>query len=149
MYLLLIIMSCLCFVVGCNTSKKSAKTSKEFEQYMKEKEFEVIDATNQFEEGALESCSIAMNKEYQVEFYVCNNVKDAKDSFTANKDAIGKKSNVKVKEVEVSINDYSHYTVFLNNTYYHLTQIDNTLVYAVTEKKYTESVKEVLEGIGY
>lgn len=55
---------------------------------MKSKKLELVDVTDQYEDGTFNNCILAINKDYQIEFYQPNNENDLVNSYKITRDAL-------------------------------------------------------------
>lgn len=70
-------------LTGC--SKKEPISVDTFKSIMTDEGYQIVDATDQSEEGFVESISIALkDDEYQIEFYDLNSESKAKTTYNAN-----------------------------------------------------------------
>lgn len=119
--ILVTVLSTLCFT-GCNPLKNKKETTVEkFTDVLKEMGYDVQDATDQLE-GAeeIESVTIALNEDYQIELYIFKSAKEAKEGYSNIKktfdDEIANSS--KSLKKSASLKNYSYYKVTTDDTYY-------------------------------
>ena len=134
-------------VWGC--SSKTPITANEFQAKMTAAGFEIIDAYDQLGGGDAEAALIAINDDYQIEFYVVPTEAQAITAFNQNKrnfeDAKGNSSS----NTSVALANYGVYKLSTGGMYYVISRIDNTFIYIVTDAANKASVDENLKVLGY
>lgn len=142
----LIIM--LFLLTGCN--KKTALGVLDFKTKMEG--YEISDATNQFDGavGILSSATIAKSSDgWQIEFYVLTDDVNAKNMFIDNKDEFDLYVTEENNSIMTNDGNYATYTLNSDDYYYYLSRIDNTLLFVKVKDKYMNTVKGIVEGLGY
>lgn len=136
-------------LVGCGGAKKEAISANYFESILTSNGFEMVDATEQFDEGLVESVTIAVNDEYQIEFYVLPSSDQAVAAFAENKANFASMKSGGAKEVTTSLGNYSYYALTTSEAYYVTTRIDNTFIYATVAKEHKDTVTDIIKQLGY
>lgn len=148
-----IIFGLLCLVAivtltGC--SKKTVLTTEDFISKSEANGYQTVDVKTQFSEyDELKSATLAMNDNYQVEFYVLDNETNAKSMFDTNKATFEDYKTSSNAESSVSLKNYSTYSLTTGGYYMYLSRVDNTLIYLRVEAKYKDEVKSFVKALGY
>jgi hypothetical protein len=118
---------------------------------MKDLEYTMTDATNQFKEGLVDSVQLAKNDKYQIEFYVVPSIEQAKNAYQENKTNIEKaeKAASVTSHKSVSVKNYSYYKATTGDLYYVISRVDNTFIYAVIPVKYKNEAADTIAELGY
>ena len=98
----------------------------------------------------VKEATIAQNFEgWQVEFYVLDNVSNAKGMFETNKNNfIAKKANSSL-ETSANLGNYSSYSLTSGGYYMHVCRVDNTLLFVNVSENYKDKVKSLIDELGY
>lgn len=136
-------------LTGCDL-KKEAVTAGDFTEVMEEKGFEIVDSTDQFPEGSVQEVVLALNGDYQVEFYVFDSNTQAESAYEQNRENFESYSDAK-SNLSTSIGNYNYYeqTDLGSGGYYVVSQVDNTMFYAAAEKEYKDEIREIMDELGY
>ena len=151
--ILLVIIICLTSLfclAGCG-KKKTAKTADEFYTIMTEKKFVIKDSKSQYlshNEIIRSYVAAPSDLSYQIEFLELDSDSSAKNMFASNQRIFQDTSSTKV-ETNVSISNYSKYTLEVNGKYKVISRIDKTLVYVDADIKYKDDVNKLLDELGY
>ena len=145
--LILILVLSMIAMTGC--TGRTAITVEEFSEKMKEQGLTIIDATNQFEEGAVESVTIAMTDIYQIEFYVVSSEDQAISAFEENKEYFESVISNSSSNASVSMGNYSEYSRTTDDAYFAISRVGNTFVYIEVPKENKEAVIDLLDLLGY
>lgn len=125
-------------------------TAEKFENMMEAKNFEIIDAKDQFTDAPyVENALIALNNNYQIEFYVLTTNEHANTMFLNNQNKFEENKGSVSSYSTVNFKNGSKYTLSSNGKYSTITQIDNTVIYLNIDEEYKEEVKLILEEINY
>ena len=143
-----LIFVCSICLTACGKDWTPA-TAEDFSYQMEENGYNIVDATDQFEEGEVESVTIAVGEDYQMEFYILPSAEQASSAFAQNKEAFeDAKGNTSVsKSVSVGNHGYCYQTT--NGQFYFAAVINNTMLYCVAPKDYADEIKEYAERLGY
>lgn len=134
-------------LTGCGD--KVAITPDSFKSTMEAKGFDIVDATTQFEEGDVEKVYIALNENYQIEFYLVATEEQAIVAYNTNKTNFeNTKSNNNI-ETSVSLGNNSKYTLSTGGKYNVVSRIENTFIYVSTDDIYKEEISSILKELGY
>lgn len=89
--------------------------------------------------------------EYQIEYYEFAEETDAQYLFEASKEQLetAAESASGVAKSSVSMDNHGKYTINMNGTYVVISRIDNTVIYATTSSDNKDTMKELLEQMGY
>ena len=151
--ILLVIIICLTSLfclAGCG-KKKTAKTADEFYTIMTEKKFVIKDSKSQYlshNEIIRSYVAAPSDLSYQIEFLELDSDSSAKNMFASNQRIFQDTSSTKV-ETNVSISNYSKYTLEADGKYKVISRIDKTLVYVDADIKYKDNVNKLLDELGY
>lgn len=151
--ILLVITICLTSLfclAGCG-KKKTAKTADEFYTIMTEKKFVIKDSKSQYlshNEIIRSYVAAPSDLSYQIEFLELDSDSSAKNMFASNQRIFQDTSSTKV-ETNVSISNYSKYTLEADGKYKVISRIDKTLVYVDADIKYKDNVNKLLDELGY
>ena len=137
--------------VALNKEKKSI-TANEFKTIMQEKGYIIQDATNQFSDYSyVEQVYLAVSSDYkyQIEFYVLSDESYATGFYNNNKNIFEASKGNTSSETSASLKNSSKYTLSANNKYSVVSRIDNTLIYLNVDSNYKDTVKDILDELGY
>jgi len=132
--------------VGC--SSKTALSDEEFCTKLEDQGFEMYDATEQFE-GEAESVTVAMNSDYQVEFYVMPSVEDAAYLYNLNKEKFAEAEGGSSINTSVSVANYSTYTLSTPEGYVVVSRVDNTFLYCNVDASHKADIEQIVKDLGY
>ena len=129
---------------------RESLTAKEFENIMLSKDFKIIDAKDQFPNTPhLEEALIALNDNYQIEFYVLTNSEYADTMFINNQYNLEANKGDVSSYSTINFANGAKYTLSTNGKFSVITKIDNTLVYLNVDNEHKEDVKLILDEINY
>ena len=137
----------LIFLTGC--VNKKAVTTNEFINVVKSNGYEVKDVKDQFNYDYIKEATLAINDDYQIEFYVLDNASNAKKMFESNKQIFESYKSGVSTEASSNVGNNSTFTLNSNGYYMYLSRIDNTLLYIRVESKYKDNVKSIVSKLGY
>lgn len=132
---------------GCG-NKTSISTS-DFKSTMEDKKFTVQDATDQFEKGVVEQVYLALNDNYQIEFYKTVDESQAITAFNQNKSNFESTSSSSKVETNVSLGNHSKYTLKSGGKYMVISRIDDTFIYLNVDEKYESEIDGILDNWDY
>lgn len=135
-------------LVACNT-EKTPTTVEDFSDYANEMEMTIVDASDQFPEGVVESVTLAYNEDFQIEFYVVPTSEQAESAFEENISAFKQAFTGSESHATTEIGNNSRYGATDDNYYYVVSRINNTFFYCVAEKQYKDAIKTFLEYFDY
>jgi len=131
---------------GCGD--KTALTPDQFKSKMESKGFTVQDATDQFE-GKVDKVYIALNKNFQIEFYSVASKDQALGAYNQNKRSFEDTKSAGSTETESNIGNNSKYTLNTNGKYKVVSRIDTTFIYINVPSTYKTEVNTLLKDLGY
>ena len=99
--------------------------------------------------GIFKKALVAKKKDYQIEFFVLNTETDAKDMFKDNKKKFESSKSGTYAQSNISLLNYSMYTLESGGYYMYISRIDNTVLYTKVNSKYKDDVKLFIKKIGY
>ena len=140
-------------VIFINLNKeKTSITASDFYTIMSQKGYNVQDANSQFSDyNYIKQVYLAASKDYsyQIEFYELLDDSYATSFYNNNKSIFeSSKGNVSA-ETSVGLKNYSKYTLSSNGKYMVVSRIDNTVIYVNVEDNYKDTVKSILDELGY
>lgn len=148
------LIACITMIVtailmtGCGN--KEAISSSEFKSIMGSKGYDVQDATSQFSAyDYVKQVYIALNDEYQIEFYELSDEDKAVSFFETNKTIFEDSKSSTSSQVSTSIGNHSKYALSSDESYKVVSRIDNTVIYLNVDEEYKDEVKDLLEDLGY
>ena len=136
------------FMTGC-FNKKSI-SSNEFKSIMSEKGFDVQDATKQFSDyDYVKRTYIALNDDFQIEFYELSDEEKAKGFYETNKSIFESSKESGYSQFNNSVGNHSKYTLKTGGKYKVVSRIDNTVIYLNVLEEYKDEIKDILKDLGY
>lgn len=124
-------------------------TAEDFSSKMEADGYAITDATDQFEDGAVESVTLAVGEEYQIEFYVLPSAEQASAAFAQNKENFEDEKGNASASKSVSMGNHGYCYQTTNGQFYFASVVDNTMIYCVAPKEYKDEIKEYAESLGY
>lgn len=144
-YKLIVIAFFFLAISGCGKKEISPET---FEASMKELNYYVLDAKGELENlDYISSALIAVNSNYQIEFYDFVDKEHAATFYGNNKLKFDDEEEATKKE-ESGIN-YVKYTYESEDVYKIIEVIGKTVIYSNANKTYKENLNRALENLGY
>lgn len=134
-------------VIGCGNKK--AMTVEEFESKMVKNGYEVIDITSQYPSKAIKNVMIAKKDNYQIEFFVVENVDVAVSSYNLNKETFEKSKSNKNVETKKTMGNTSKYTLKANSKYKVISRIENTFIFINAPQEKSEEIDKTLKELNY
>ena len=144
---LLLCILVLSVLTGCG--KKEVLTAEKFEEVLTREGFSVADVTSALDDKTIKSVLTANNGIYQVEFYVTENDKRAKEIYQNNRNAFKENETKSSKQKEISKTDYEKYTFELENQYQVIIRNKNTMVYASLNPDSKKSLNKIIDKLNY
>jgi len=140
-------------VIFINLNKeKTSMTSSSFYTTMSQKGYTLNDASAQFSEyNYVKQVYIAANEDYtyQIEFYELVDDSYAISFYNNNKSIFESSKGNNSAETSVALKNYSKYTLSANGKYKVVSRIDNTVIYVDVDDSYRDTVKKLLDELGY
>lgn len=127
----------------------TALTADGFREKMTDAGYEIMDATDQFEDGEVDTVLIAVAKDHQIEFYAMSSVAKAETAFAVNRtdfEALGGTGTSSTSRQGVNFDRYTKTTA---DGYYVVSRIESTFVFVSEEIEDKEAAQEALKLIGY
>ena len=134
------------------TEEKTPITTVEFIDKAREKGLVPADASNQaVQYDYVKKAYIAVeeNNKYQIEFYELSDEEMAKAFFNNNVEVIKTKEGSVTARNEINISNYSKYTSSSTGKCMVVSRIGNTVIYLNVADEYKDTVKNILEELGY
>lgn len=144
----LFIISVFC-LTGC--FKKEVINPGKFADVMKEKGFNVGNATEMFKEvPQIVSATIATNKDgVRIEFYELKTKENATEMFEYNRKAFEKEKKDDSSETSYKNKNYEIYALGNADTYMYMCMVDNTLLYTTVYADEKEMVRDIIKDLKY
>ncbi len=140
-------------VIFVNLNKEKASiTASSFYTTMSQKGYSVQDSTSQYSEyDYVKQVYIAVSKDYsyQIEFYELLDDSYATSFYNNNKSIFESSKGNASAETSVGGKNYSKYTLSSNGQYMVVSKINNTVIYVKVDDDYKNTVKDILEELGY
>lgn len=138
--------------VGLNKTKEPLDTEG-FKQFFETNGYMTLDSTAQFSEyDFVNAVTVAVesNSNYQIEFFEFNDEASALASYNQNKSNFeAEKSDNVSSSSSISFKNGEKYTQTSNGKYQVTSRIGNTLIYLDIDETYKDTVKALLDEIGY
>jgi hypothetical protein len=135
------------FLTACGA--KTAITPQEFQSAMEQMGYQFVDISAQYEAGITAYLAIKSDSSYQIEYYQVASVDSAAQAFAVNRADFETMQGGSSAYVESSGENYAKYALTANDTYYYVSYIDNTMVYATAPSSAKDEVKAAFDAIGY
>lgn len=134
------------------TKEKTSITASDFYSTMQQKGYVVQDAKSQFADyDYVKQVYIATNSDYtyKLEFYELEDVSYAISFYKNNKSIFeNSKGNVSAQN-SVEGKNHAKYTLSSNGQYMVVSRINNTVIFVRVEDTYRDTIKSILEELGY
>lgn len=137
----------LCFsLVGC--SSKTAVTTDGFSSAVEAAGYEYYDITDQYSPEDAVAVIAAEKDDMHIDLFVLHTVEDAAATFATNK------SNLEPLEggaatTSTSMANYNSYTLTTSDSYYIVSRIEDTVLYAVADKGSKQEISELVKSMGH
>lgn len=132
---------------------KTPLTAEDFKTKMEEKGYAVTEETNQYVsyDENIKDVYIATSEEgtYEIEFYIINDVDYAKMFYNNNEEYFESTKGNTFSKSNMSLKNYSKYTLSTNAKYKVLSRVENTVIYINADDTYRDEIKSILKEIGY
>ena len=132
--------------------EKPSIDAQTFKKTMEEKGYQLADAKSQFSEyDYIEKVYLAAdsNFSYQIEFYQLANNDYANQFYIKNMKKIESSKSSSSIETNVSMKNYSKYTLLSNGKYMVISVINNTAIYVNVDESHKEEINHILKDLGY
>lgn len=150
--LILLLLVCASLFILTSCGSKTAITSDDFKTKMEADGYTIVDATDQFSGYEyINNVYLAVDKDktYQIEFYDISTEEYADGVFQNNKSIFEDSKGSTSAESSTSVNNYETYSLSSNDTYKYISRVDNTMLYVDVSSEYKDTVKEVIDKLGY
>lgn len=149
MVILLIIIAALVSLGGL-VKERDALTAGEFTSIMESKDFIIVDAGSQFANyDYIESATLAINENYQIEFYVLSDENYAGRFFANNKEKFESEKGTMSTSSSVNFANGAKYTLNTDGKFKVVTNIENTVIYLDVNESNKSEVESLLKEINY
>ena len=133
--------------------EKTPITMDKFISTMEEKGYTLIDSKSQVSNyNNINQVYIAMSEDntYQLEFYEFNDENSAIDFYNNNKSIFESSKGNSSMTTNLSASNYSrYYSESSSGKYMFVSRIGNTVIYGNIDKNYKNTVKSILDELGY
>lgn len=149
-FILIISIFCVITITGCQNKK--ALSIDEFRIKMKNLGYVLQDAKKQFTKyDYVKEAYIAAesNYNYQIEFYILEDIEYAKKFYENNKLIFEKSKDGVSTHTSINVNNYAKFILETNGKYKLVSRIDNTVIFVNSDLKYKNNINEVLKKLGY
>ena len=139
-------------LIASINKEKVAITADTFKTTMEERGYIVSDVTSQFAQYVdyITTAYVAQEGEdYQIEFYELSNLDNATNFYNTNRAKFESQKGNASSSYNVSMKNYSTYSITTNGKYKFISRVDNTVIYLDVDTKYEDSVKEIIKEFGY
>lgn len=149
----IIVVATIIGVTFINLNKeKTPITASDFYNIMSQKGYIVQEASNQVSSNYYikQSCiAISEDYTYQIEFYELIDDSYATNFYNNNKSIFESSKGNAAIETNVGLKNYQKYTLSSNGKYMVVSRIGNTVIYIETADENKDTIKSILEEIGY
>ena len=139
----------LIFAVG---KERDSITATEFKTFMEDKEYIMLDATNQVSGAAyVERVYLAMDLQdgYQIEFYQFEDEEQAEDFYENNRKLFEVDEDDANFHSSLQGSNYARYSLIVDGKYKKISYIGDTAIYLDIDKDNQEEAENVLDELGY
>lgn len=145
------ILSVLVIFMTTGCGKKDVLTTDSFSSISKNNDCAIYDISEQYavyEE--IEEATVALNDDgWQIEFYVLTDSEEASSMFLTNKTTFESYKSNSSAELKTAMGNYETYALTSGGYYMYVSRVDNTLLYLRVDDKYKDTVKSLVEELGY
>ena len=150
---IVLIFLALIGIVFINLNKEKVSiTASDFKNSMEQKGYIITDANSQFSQyDYVKQVYVASSGDYsfQIEFYELSDENYAIDFYNNNTSRFEESKGDASSKTSVSWKNYSKYTLSSNGKYMVVSRINNTAIYIDVDDKYKDTVKDILNELGY
>lgn len=150
---IVLIFLALIGIVFINLNKEKVSiTASDFKNSMEQKGYIITDANSQFSQyDYVKQVYVASSGDYsfQIEFYELSDENYAIDFYNNNTSRFEESKGNASSKTSVSWKNYSKYTLSSNGKYMVVSRINNTAIYIDVDDKYKDTVKDILNELGY
>lgn len=138
----------LFLLTGCGS--KTVISTETFINKTKASGYTITDVSSQYAKyETIKEATVAQREGLQIEFYVLIDKENAQSMFNTNKTTFEGFKGSSSTELSSNMGNYSSYTLNSSGYYMHLCRVDNTLLYVRVDQKYKDTVKEIINELGY
>jgi hypothetical protein len=148
-FILCLMLMVSAFLVFSACGNKTAATPQEFQSAMEQLGYQVVDISDQYEDGYTAYLAINADSTYQIEFYQLPSVDLAAQAYSVNRDDFESLTGDSSTYVETSGTNSAKYALTSNDTYYYVSYINDTLVYVTASDSYKDEINAAIDTIGY
>ncbi len=134
-------------LTSCN---KSPQTVKGFCDTMQAKGFEVKDISSTLENKDITLAAYsAVCENYQISYGVAVDAKNCKSMFENAMNVYDEQFPSRTGSLELSYGNYNYCAFTSGDTFCLVSRIDNTMLYAVADKRYRNEIEDYVDALGY
>ena len=138
----------LFLLTGCGS--KTVISTETFKSTAESHGYKVTDVSAQYAQYEyVKEATVAQQEGFQIEFYKLDDENNAQNMFNANKTTFEGFKGSASTEASANMGNYSSYTLNSSGYYMHLCRVDNTLLYVRVDQKYKDTVKKIIDELGY
>lgn len=131
-------------------SSKDPVTAEHFQKSLENQGYQILDITEQYANFEHIQKALGTKKgSHHIEFLELNTTDNATAVFNGNKARVEKFKSSGSVDSSVSAANYQKYSLTTSETFYIVSRIDKTLVYAYSAKADKETLQEILSALGY
>lgn len=121
-----------------------------FQSTLESKGYQVVDITSQYARFAHIKKALGTEKDgTHIEFFEIDSKDNAVAMFNGNKENVKKFKSSGVIESSSNASNYHKYALTTSEKFYTVFRVDNTLIYAYSEKKDKDALQAIMTELGY
>lgn len=148
MILAMMALVLLVLATGCE-EKRVAATPQVFSELMVENGYAILDMTDQYKDQPILNVSIAVKKDYKIEYYQLPDEAKAINGFDANYASLKGQKAEGDQDQYKSKSNYSYFKRVSKDQYHVIIRIDNTIMFTTAPIAQKEVIDGAFEKIGY
>ena len=131
-------------------SDKAPATADQFQKKLEAQEFQIVDVTGQYAQFAHILKALGTEKgSLHIEFLEINSNDNAAAMFQGNRARVEKFKASGAVESSVSAANYQKYSLTTSETFYVVSRIEKTLIYAYSAKADKDALQDILTSLDY
>ena len=120
-----------------------------FAAQMEAQGFQIYDISDRYDAALADSASIAVGPDYQIAFFLLSDNRQAATAFAQNKAVFESQKGIASFRKTTSIGTYYSYYLISDGKFFLVSCIDNTMIYCVTDKDYSDEIRDLIKELGY
>lgn len=137
----------LLLMTACAAKEALAVTA--FNEIMGEAGYSIKDVTETINVDYVETISLAVKEDYQLEFYVFDDKDSAVSVFEQSRSVFEANAGDVSATLAKNIGNYNFYSSNSDGIYRMVARIDNTMLYVVADAAYKEEITKMVKELGY